>query len=504
MMTRLCPSFRTTSSERHTVPARVVSTHSSAQKTQTHIESEDAAPAAQLHGVDRARRTMPTRPGRHEQPLGMRLGSLVMELANDLLQFIAASPSPYHAVADMARRLDSAGFTRLHETDHWSLAAGDQRYVVRDGGSLIAFRVGTRAVVDAGLRIIGTHTDSPTLKVRPREDVHRHGYAQIGVEPYGGLLAHTWLDRDLTLAGRIAVLADDGTVSMPLVHLDQPLLRIPSLAVHLSREVREQGLKLDPQRHLVPVLGLSGAPALREVLAKAAGVTADAIVAHDLVTADTQPPAIGGVDGRAIHAPRLDNLASCHASIHALCTTSATAATQLVAAFDHEEVGSGSAEGARGSLLEDVVQRVVELLDGTGQQVRARAIARSLLVSADMAHAVHPNYAERHDPEHRPRLGDGPVLKLNAGQSYASDAASAGWLVTRARDVGVDLQRFVMRADLPCGSTIGPLTAARMGLQTVDVGNPMLSMHSCREQADVADIGPMVNVLRAHLSAPAM
>ncbi|CAN5792286.1 M18 family aminopeptidase [soil metagenome] len=425
-----------------------------------------------------------------------------MDLANDLLRFVTAGASPYHAVAEMARRLDDAGFTPLHETAQWSLAAGDRRYVVRDGGSLIALRVGTGAPTDVGLRMIGTHTDSPTLKVRPREDVCRSGYAQVGVEPYGGLLAHTWLDRDLTLAGRIAVLNDDGAVTTALVHLERPVLRIPSLAIHLFRELREQGLKLDPQRHLVPVLGLSDAPPLREILADAAGVAGDTLVAHDLVTADTQPPALGGHDDSAVYAPRLDNLASCHAAIHALCTAPTTETTQIVVAYDHEEVGSGTAEGARGSFLDDTVTRIVGLLDGADPQARTRALARSLLVSCDMAHAVHPNYADRHEAEHRPLLGGGPVVKVNAGQSYTSDAASAAWFIACAGAAGVDVQHFVTRADLPCGSTIGPLTAARLGVQTVDVGNPMLSMHSCREQASADDIGPMIDVLRAHLTAP--
>jgi aspartyl aminopeptidase len=426
-----------------------------------------------------------------------------MELARDLLQFVAASPSPYHAVAEMARRLERAGFTRLDERAAWTLNAGDARYVIRDGGSLIAMRIGQQPPTDSGVRLIGTHTDSPTLKVRPLPDIRRHGYAQIGVEPYGGVLAHTWLDRDLSLAGRIAVHDGKHQVATRLVRIDRPLLRIPSLAIHLSREVREQGLNLDPQRHLVPVLGRDGAPTLRDLLAEYCSLAPDAIVGHDLVTFDTQPPALGGVGGTAIHAPRLDNLASCHAAVHALCTADAAAATQMLVANDHEETGSATAEGASGSFLEDTLLRVVEVLDGPGRQPATRALARSLLVSADMAHAVHPNYAERHEPGHQPRLGKGPVIKYNANQSYATDAGTTGWFVARARDAGVDPQHFVVRADMPCGSTIGPLTATRLGIQTVDVGNPMLSMHSCREQAEAADIAPMIAVLRAHLVAGA-
>jgi aspartyl aminopeptidase len=425
-----------------------------------------------------------------------------MELAHDLLQFIDDSPSPYHAVTEMARRLEAAGFTRLDERDHWSLRAGDQRYVVRDGGSLIAMRIGGQPPSDTGVRLIGTHTDSPALKVRPREDIRRHGYAQVGVEPYGGPLTHTWLDRDLTIAGRIAI-DDGGRIITTPVRFDRPLLRIPSLAIHLSREIRDQGLRLDPQRHLVPVLSSGAAPALRELLADHCGIDAAAILGHDLVTADTQPAALGGADGLSIHAPRLDNLASCHAAVTALCSGQQGDATQMIVANDHEEVGSGTAEGARGPFLEDTLLRVIEVLDGPGRQATVRALARSLLVSADMAHAVHPNYAERHEPEHQPRIGGGPVIKLNANQSYASDAGSIAWFAARARDVGVEPQHFVVRADMPCGSTIGPLTATRLGIQTVDVGSPVLSMHSIREQAGAADVAPMIAVLGAHLTAPA-
>jgi aspartyl aminopeptidase len=425
-----------------------------------------------------------------------------MELARDLLDFVAASPSPYHAVAEMARRLERSGFVQMHEAAAWTLRAGDARYVIRDGGSIIAMRVGRQAPTDSGARLIGAHTDSPTLKVRPVEDIRRHGYAQIGVEPYGSPLTHTWLDRDLSVAGRIAVV-DGERITTILVRLDRPLLRIPSLAIHLSRELRDQGLKLDPQRHLVPVLGADDAPSLRSLLAEHCGFSKDTVVGHDLVTVDTQPPAFGGVDGTAIHAPRLDNLASCHAAVHALCTSSTGDATQMIVANDHEEVGSGTAEGARGSFLEDTVLRVFEALEGPGREPATRALARSMFVSADMAHAVHPNYAERHEPAHQPRLGGGPVIKINASQSYASDAGSTGWFVARARDVGVEPQHFVVRADMPCGSTIGPLMATRLGVQTVDVGNPTLSMHSCREQASAIDVAPMIAVLRAHLSADA-
>lgn len=419
--------------------------------------------------------------------------------AQDLLAFVDAGVSPFHAVAEMGRRLRDGGFTELHERDVWTVAAGDRRFVIRDGGSIVAFAVGTQAPAETGFRLVGAHTDSPTFKVRPQPGVVRARQRLVGVEPYGGALTYTWLDRDLTLAGRVAVDTDAGT-ALRLLHLEGAWLRIPSLAIHLNRDLRQEGLRLDPQQHLVPLWGPADGPQLVDAIADHLGVPGDAVLAWDLVTADTQPAALGGADEGYVFAPRLDNLASCHAATTALLQAEPGEATSVFVANDHEEVGSASAEGALGSFLEDVLSRIVSATGGGGQDF-ARARARSYLVSSDMAHAVHPNYSERHEPGHQPHLGGGPVIKHNANQSYASDAATAAWFTARARDAGVTIQHFVTRADLPCGSTIGPLTATRLGIPTVDVGNPMLSMHSIREQAAVADIAPMVAVLRAHFSA---
>jgi len=427
-----------------------------------------------------------------------------MEPVNDLLAFVDAGPSPSHAVAEMVRRLDAAGFAPLAETNRWSLTAGDRRYVVRDGGSITAFRVGSAPPSAAGFRLVGAHTDSPTFKVRPRPDVRRHGYAQVGVEPYGGVLSHTWMDRDLTLAGRVSVQQADGSLTSRLLRLPGAPLRIPSLAIHLNREIREEGLRLDPQRHLVPLWSpdLGGRPRLLETVGAHLDVDEEQILGFDLVTADTQPAALGGVDEAYVLASRLDNLASCHAGLSALLDADDAPATQVLVANDHEEVGSSSAEGAAGPFLEDVLRRVVAVCEEGDPQAFAMASARSRLVSADTAHAVHPNYAERHEPEHRPRLGGGPVLKANANQAYATDAGSGAWFAARCADAGVELQHFVTRADLPCGSTIGPLTATRLGIPTVDVGSPLLSMHSIREQASAGDVPSMIAALRAHLQAP--
>jgi aspartyl aminopeptidase len=425
---------------------------------------------------------------------------LVDELAlgDDLRTFIDASPSPSHAVAEIVRRLRHDGFSELDEAEQWLLAPGDRRYVVRDGGSVVAFRVGSEPVADAGMRLVGAHTDSPTFKVRPRWDVRQAGYRLVGVEPYGGLLTHTWLDRELTVAGRLAVRGGE----IRLVVLPGAPLRLPSLAIHLDRSVREK-LVLDPQRQLVPVWSrdLETEPGFLEALADAAGVDPSDIVGHDLVLADTQPAARTGADGSWVAAPRLDDLACCHSGLLALLAAAPAAHTAMLVCNDHEEVGSGSATGARGSLLADVLTRLVAATGDADAQGLPRAIAQSRLVSADMGHAVHPTQSDRHEPSHQPVLGGGPVLKLNANQAYATDALSGGWFVERCAEVDVPVQHFVSRADLPCGSTIGPLTAARLGLLTVDVGAPMLAMHSCRELASALDVPLMVRALTSCLSA---
>ena len=427
----------------------------------------------------------------------------------DLLGFIDHSPTPYHAVAEAVRRLEAAGFEPVAETDVFRLAPGDRRYLVRGEGSLVAFQVGASSPVDGGFHVVGAHTDSPNLRLKPRGDVSAHGYHQLAVEPYGGVLLHTWLDRDLSLAGRVSLREGDGARSV-LVDFERPLLRIPNLAIHLQRELREQGLKLNPQTHLVPVVGLEGAPPLAELLAGElrerglAGAAAADVLAFDLMTYDVQPSCVSGVRGEFIHAPRIDNLASCHAALAALTTAAAEPApafTRVVVLYDHEEVGSRSAQGAAGTLLADTLERVVAGFKGGEPQGRSRALARSLLVSADMAHAVNPNYADRHEPGHRPVIGAGPVIKQNANQSYASDARTVGHFAALCGRLGIEPQHFVTRSDLACGSTIGPISAARVGIPTVDVGSPMLSMHSCREMAGSDDVEPMIDVLRLFLES---
>jgi aspartyl aminopeptidase len=425
--------------------------------------------------------------------------------ATDLLAFIDRSPSPYHAVAESVRRLEAAGFRAATETEVWELAPGDRRYVVRNEGSLAALQVGEVTPAEAGFRIIGAHTDSPNLRVKPRADLEVHGYRQLPVEPYGALLLHTWLDRDLSLAGRVSVAANGG-LQTHLIDFERPLLCIPNLAIHLQREINQEGLKLNPQQHLVPLMGLEDVPSLPELLATElranglAEIDAADIRAYDLMTYDTQRACLAGSRGEFIHASRLDNLASCHAGVSALLAAASEPLppfTRMVVLYDHEEVGSRSAQGAGGTFLATALDRVVSGFKSGEPQGLARAIAQSTLISVDMAHAVHPNFSDRHEPGHRPVIGRGPVIKVNSSQAYASDAATAGLFATLCDRVGIEPQHFVTRSDLVCGSTIGPITATRVGLPTVDVGNPMLSMHSCREMAGAADVEPMIDVLGA-------
>jgi aspartyl aminopeptidase len=428
----------------------------------------------------------------------------------DLLGFIDRSPSPYHAVAECVSRLRSAGYEPLGEDGVWDLSPGDRRYFVRGGGSLIAFEVGQASPADGGYRVIGAHTDSPNLRVKPLPQVTGHGYQQVGVEPYGGVLLHTWLDRDLSIAGRVA-LRGDGGPDQVLLDFERPLLRVPNLAIHLQRELRTEGLKLDAQRHMVPVLGLEEAPALTELIAteiqarEGRAVGSEDILAFDLMTYDVQPSCRAGARGEFMHAPRLDNLASCHAGVTALIAAhdQASDATRVLVLYDHEEIGSRSVTGAAGPLLVETLGRVVEAFKGGAPQGLARALSLSMLVSADMAHAVHPNHPDRHEPGHRPKIGKGPVIKVNANQSYATDATTAGHFAALCAEVGSEPQHFVTRSDLACGSTIGPISAARTGIPTVDVGNPMLSMHSCREMAGCDDVAPMISVLTRFLGSAA-
>ena len=414
----------------------------------------------------------------------------------DLLEYIDAAPTPFHAVAETIQRLKAHSYRLLDEAELWDVSAGDKVYLVRGGGSLAAFHMGGAPTSEAGFHLVGAHSDSPNLRVKPNPELTHAGYGQLGVEPYGGVLLHTWLDRDLSLAGR--VLLADG--SARLVDFGRELLRVPSLAIHLNRKVNSEGLKLNAQKHMAPIVSLNdlGENDLRVLLAEELGdIKAGDVLAWDLMAYDIQPATRSGVSREFIHAGRIDNLASCHAGVTALTTAQGDAEiTRGVVLYDHEEVGSRSTQGAASDFLRSCLQR----LSGESPEDYHRAVAKSFMISADMAHAVHPNYTDRHEPKHQPVLGGGPVVKINVNQSYATDGESWASFERWAREADVTTQRFVVRSDLGCGSTIGPITAAELGIRTVDAGNPMLSMHSCREVAAAADVPKMIDVMKRFYS----
>ncbi len=420
--------------------------------------------------------------------------------ARSVLELVAQSPSPYHCTAAVAERLLAAGWRPLDEHDRWDDVTG-RRFLVK-GGALIAWWLPAGTEPGTGFAVVGAHTDSPNLRIKPRPDTGAAGYRQLAVEVYGGALVNSWLDRDLGLCGRLALASGETR----LVRIDRPLLRVAQLAIHLDRTVNDSGLVLDRQQHLTPIWGM-GRPRegeLREVLADHAGVPAGEIVAWDLMVHDLTPPGFLGVDEEFVVAPRLDDQCSVACGLDALIAAAERdqpgTRIPMLALFDHEEVGSDTTTGAGGPLLEQVVSRLVAVRGGDLED-RHRSIAASVCVSADMAHAVHPNYPERHEPSHLPVINGGPVVKVNANQRYATDAATAAVFIGACERAGVPWQTFVSRNTMPCGSTIGPITATRMGMPTVDVGCPQLSMHSAREMAGALDPGFLVAALEALFAA---
>jgi len=426
------------------------------------------------------------------------------EQACDLLAFIDASPSPWHAVASCKQRLLAAGFQRLEEVDRWQLEPGGRYFVVRGGSSIVAFTLGETPLLDTGLTLVGAHTDSPGLRVKPRPAEDSAGVVRLGVEVYGGPILATFSDRDLGLAGRVMVRTGSGIESR-LVHLDEPLLRLPNLAIHMNREVNEAGLKFNKQTELPLLLGIGEAgrsadERFRQPVAAAAGVAPEALMTWELVACDTQKGAFWGVDREFVANGQLDNLASCHAALSALLATQRPTQTCIVALFDHEEVGSESAVGAGGSLVGDLLQRIA-LQAGLDVEDQRRLLARSFFISADMAHAWHPNFPAAYEPCHRVLVNAGPVIKSNANQRYSTGADTAALFMAICEQAGVPCQQYAHRTDLGCGSTIGPIVAARLGIPAVDVGSPMWAMHSARESAGVLDHHYMIRALSAAFAA---
>ena len=413
-----------------------------------------------------------------------------------LCEFFDASPSPYHVCETVAERLRAAGFSELAEDDAWP--AQGRFFSVR-AGSLIAWRTG-----EPGLpfRIVGAHTDSPNLRVKQHPDRVVAGWQVVALQPYGGAWLNSWLDRDLGISGRLSVYDGDRLVH-PLVRIDEPILRVPQLAIHLAED--RKAVALDPQRHVNAVWGVSSEPrSFLGYVAQRAGVDPADVLGADLMTHDLTPARLIGADGELLSAPRLDNQASCYAGLEAFLAASEAGPSgylPVLVLFDHEEVGSQSAHGAQSDLLLTVLERIT-LSEGGGREEFLRRLPGSMVASGDMAHATHPNYPERHEPGHLIEVNAGPVLKVQPNLRYATDGRTAAAFALACAQAGVPLQRYEHRADLPCGSTIGPMTSARTGIPTVDVGAPQLAMHSAREVMGAEDVAAYAAALQAFL-APA-
>ena len=418
--------------------------------------------------------------------------------AQGLCEFIDASPSPFHVCETVAGRLRAAGYTELAETDRWGDAAAGRFFTVRSG-SLIAWNTDPALERAAQpFRIVGGHTDSPNLRVKQHPDSTVAGWQVVSLQPYGGAWLNSWLDRDLGLSGRISVRGNDDRIEHRLVRFDEALLRVPQLAIHLAED--RNAVSLNPQRHLNAVWGAGQRPpALHHWVAERSGVAPDDLLSADLMTHVLEPSRLIGAGEDLVSAPRLDNQGTCYAGLEALLAAEPGYSIPVLALFDHEEVGSTSDHGAQSDFLRTTLERIV-LAAGGDREDFLRITTASMVASGDMAHATHPNYPERHEPSHPIFVNAGPVLKVQPNLRYATDGRTAAAFELACRQAGVGLQRYEHRADLPCGSTIGPMTAARTGIPTVDVGAPQLAMHSARELMGAADVPAYAAALRAFLS----
>jgi aspartyl aminopeptidase len=410
-----------------------------------------------------------------------------------LLQFLQQSPTPFHAVGNLSSMLEQSGFTKLDEGDSWKLEKKSAYYVVRNDSAIIAFRTGGSSLVDSGIRLCGAHTDSPCLKVKPAPAVNKLGYLQLGVEVYGGALLHPWFDRDLSIAGRVDYLADDGSLQSCLLDLTEPVAFIPSLAIHLDREANS-GRKINKQKELPPILmqleegkefDFDGFLLDQIINDASASPNPKKVLSHELFFYDTQSPSLTGLNKQFIASARLDNLLSCYISCSALIEAGDDHASLLVC-NDHEEVGSVSTSGAQGPFLKSVLERMTAAEQQSSDDFE-RGIRQSVMLSIDNAHGVHPNFSDKHDDQHKPQLNAGPVIKINANQRYASNSRTVALFKSICEKHGIPHQSFVMRSDMVCGSTIGPITSAGIGVDTVDIGLATFGMHSIRELAGAED-----------------
>ncbi len=408
-----------------------------------------------------------------------------------LLGFLDASPTPFHATENMSMMLSNAGFIKLNEVDKWELEAGQKYYVTRNDSSVIAF---TYPKTSKNYLMVGAHTDSPNLKLKPNPVIKEHGVVKFGVESYGGLLLTPWFDRDLSVAGRVSYLNSEGKIKDTLINVTKAIATIPSLAIHLDDKANKDKT-VNKQTDICPVLTTNEDfefdEFLKWQLSKNEILDVKEVYASELSFYDTQKAAFVGLHDDFISSARLDNLLSCYVGMLSVCSIEADK-PMLFIASDHEEVGSESTSGAAGSFLESTLKRMFPDMDEYMNMIRS-----SMMISADNAHAIHPNFSSKHDSKHAPHINKGVVIKINANQRYASNSVTISKFMDSAKSINEPLQNFVTRSDMGCGSTIGPITATRLGIETIDVGLPTLGMHSIRELAGNADAHSLYKILVA-------
>lgn len=425
-----------------------------------------------------------------------------------LCEFIKNSPTPFHAVKNLGERLLQAGFLRLEEGNSWELSPASSYFVTRNDSSIIAFRTGSGDLISQGFHMLGAHTDSPCLKVKPEAGFVANSFAQVGVEVYGGVLLNPWFDRDLSLAGRVNYLDDKGQVRNTLIDFSRAIATVPSLAIHLDREANKSR-SINEQKYLPPVLmqvdskqrKFDFSALLLGKLQDELGLAdAEQVLSFELSFYDVQPPAIIGLKDEFIASARLDNLLSCYVGMEALLACDESSPSLLLCS-DNEEVGSVSVAGAAGSFLEAVLERITECFsDVKKQEAKRRLLDHSMFISVDNAHGIHPNFSDRHDQQHGPLLNQGPVLKVNASQRYASNSETGARFKAYCKKANVPLQSFVVRSDMACGSTIGPIVSSNLGIKTLDIGVPTFAMHSIRELAGSKDTQYLLDALSAYLN----
>ena len=421
-------------------------------------------------------------------------------ITEQMLSDIAASPTAYHVIANMAERLTRGGFTRLSEEERWELQENGRYFVTRNGSSLIAFTIPRRDF--RGYHIVASHSDSPTFRVKESPELESAGYLRLNVERYGGMLCAPWFDRPLSVAGRVMVRAEDGSIDTRLVCVDRDLLMLPSLAIHMDREAND-GHKYNAQTDMLPLFGdASDKGQLRDIVAQSAGVSPEAILSDDLYLYVRQAPVHWGERGQYISSPRLDDQECAWCGLEAFMEAQNDEQVMVHCVFDNEEVGSRTRQGAASTFLSSVLARIGEAL-GRDIQDHYAAVANSFMLSADNAHAVHPAFPDKADPKHRPRMNGGIVLKYAASQSYTTDGVSAAVVRSLCESNDIPLQTFFNRSDSPGGSTLGNISNAQVSLRAADIGLAQLAMHSPYETAGAEDAGHMVALCRAFYSAPA-